>query len=106
MAALSRDRKPQEDESEENKQRLKDEVHFCIGKVMEAKDPMDPDDIEAQDEAYARERAPKERGRSRSLLQSRNPISAAIAAASIAICPAGAVTGYNVNARTGSGCVI
>src|SRR5439155_12153057 len=65
--ALSRDRKPQEDEPEENKQRLKDEVHFCIGKVMEAKDPMDPDNIEAQDEACARERAAKERGRGRPL---------------------------------------
>ena len=60
MAALSRDRKPQEDEPEENKQRLEDQVHFCVREVMEAKDPMDPDDIETQDEACAREHAPKE----------------------------------------------
>jgi len=60
LAALARDRKPQEDEPEENKQRLKDDVHFCIRQVMEVKDPMDPDDIKAQDEAYARERAQKE----------------------------------------------
>src|SRR5207237_8099490 len=73
LAELSRDRKPQEDEPEENKQRLKDEVHFCIRKVMEAKDPMDPDDIEAQDEACARERAAKERGRGRSLAPKQKP---------------------------------
>jgi len=57
--SFSRDGKPQEKESEEDKQRLKDEDHLCIRKVMEAKDPMDPDDIETQDEAGARERAPK-----------------------------------------------
>ena len=60
LAALSRDPKPQEGDSDEDKQGLEDEVHFRIGKVMKAKDPMDPDDIEAQDEAYARERSPKE----------------------------------------------
>jgi len=59
LAALSRDRKPQEDESEENQHGLKDEVHLCIRKVMKAKDPMDPDDIETQDEAGAREHAPE-----------------------------------------------
>ena len=60
MAALSRDRKPQEDEPEENKQGLKDEVHLCVRKMMEAKDPMDPDDVETQDQAVARERATEE----------------------------------------------
>jgi hypothetical protein len=60
LPALSRDRKPQEDESEENKRGLKDEVHLCVRKVMEAKDPMNPDDIEAQNETRAREYAPKE----------------------------------------------
>ena len=60
VAVLSRDPKPQESESEEDEQRLKDEVHLCVRKVMEAKDPMDPDDVEAQDEAGAREHAPKE----------------------------------------------
>jgi len=41
LAALSRDRKPQENQSEEDKQGLKDEVHLCVRKVMKAKDPMD-----------------------------------------------------------------
>jgi len=59
VAVLSRDPKPQESESEEDEQRLKDEVHLCVRKVMEAKDPMDPDDVEAQDEAGAREHAPE-----------------------------------------------
>ena len=57
LAALSRDRKPQENQSEEDKQGLK--VHLCVRKVMKAKDPMDPDDIETQDEAGAREHAPE-----------------------------------------------
>jgi len=39
LAALSRDRKPQENQSEEDKQGLK--VHLCVRKVMKAKDPMD-----------------------------------------------------------------
>jgi len=73
LVALSRDRKPQEEEPEENKQGLKDEVHLCIRKMMEAKDPMDPDDIEAQHEAGAREHAPKERGRGRSLAPKQKP---------------------------------
>jgi len=60
LAALSRDRKPQENESEEDKRSFKEEVHFCICQVMEAKDPMDPDYIEAQDKAVAREHAAKE----------------------------------------------
>jgi hypothetical protein len=60
VAELPRYRKPQENESDEDKHRLKDEVHLRIRKVMEAKDPMDPDDIEAQNEAGAREHAPKE----------------------------------------------
>ena len=59
LTVLLRDRKPQESESEEDEQGLKDEVHLCIRQVMEAKDPMDPDDIEAQDEAGAREHAQK-----------------------------------------------
>jgi hypothetical protein len=41
LAALSRDRKPQENEPEEDKQGLKDEVHLCVREVMKAKDPMD-----------------------------------------------------------------
>src|SRR6266566_6263536 len=73
LVALSRDRKPQEEEPEENKQGLKDEVHLCIRKMMEAKDPMDPDDIEARHEAGAREHAPKERGRCRSLAPKQKP---------------------------------
>jgi len=40
---------------------------------MEAKDPMDPDDIEAQDETDAREHAPKERGRGRLLAPKQKP---------------------------------
>lgn len=56
-AALPRDRKPHESESEKHEEGLKDEVHLCVRKVMEAKDPMDPDNIEAQDEAGAREYA-------------------------------------------------
>lgn len=60
MTALSRDPKPQENESEEDKRGLQDEVNLRIRKMMEAKDPMDPDDIEGQDEAVARSHAPKE----------------------------------------------
>jgi hypothetical protein len=73
LAALSRDRKPQEDESDKDKQGLKNEIHFRIRQVMEAEDPMDPDDIEAQDQACAREHAPKERGRGRSLAPKQKP---------------------------------
>ena len=57
---LARDGKPQESESKKDEQGLKDEVHLCIRQVMEAEDPVDPDDIEAQDEADAREHAQEE----------------------------------------------
>lgn len=60
FAALLRDCKAQESEAEEHEQGLKDDVHLRIGKVIEAEDPMDLDNIEAQDKANARECAQEE----------------------------------------------
>lgn len=60
VAALSCDPKPQEDDSSENQHGLKNKIHLGVRNVMEAKDPVDPDDIEAQDQADPRERAVEE----------------------------------------------
>jgi hypothetical protein len=74
LAALARDRKPQEDETDEDKQGLKDEVHLCVGQMMKAEDPMDPDDIDAEYEAITREHAPEERRGGRSHAPNEKPI--------------------------------
>jgi hypothetical protein len=59
MAALSRDSKPQEKESEKDEQGFKDDIHFCVRDVMKTKDPMDPHDVNAQHETHASEHAPE-----------------------------------------------
>jgi hypothetical protein len=68
-----RDRKPQQNESDEDKKGLKHEVHLRIRKMMEAKHPMDPDNIEGQNETVARGYAPKEWSRGRSVAPKLKP---------------------------------
>jgi len=59
MLALTRNPIPQENESKQNEKRFQDKVHFCVRNVMKSKDPMDPNDVDAQHEAHASEHAPE-----------------------------------------------
>jgi len=59
-AALSRDREPQENEPEEDKQGLEDQVHSRVRDVMKTKDPVYPHDIDAQDKAHPCQDTPEE----------------------------------------------
>jgi len=68
LVAFSRDRKPQEEEPEENKQGLKDEVHLCIRKMMEAKIQW-TQTISKLNTKRCPRHAPKERGRGARLLK-------------------------------------
>jgi hypothetical protein len=67
MLALLRDAKPQETESKEDEKGFQDKVHFRVRNVMKPKDPMDPDDVDAQHEAHAGEHTSKKCRRRRSL---------------------------------------
>jgi hypothetical protein len=61
--ALACDSKPYGSESGKHKQRFEDQIRLRVGDVMKSKNPMDPHDIKAEDQAYAREHAQEERVR-------------------------------------------
>jgi hypothetical protein len=78
---LPSDAEPQEDEAGKHQQRLEHDVFSRLRDVMEPKEPVDPHDIEAQDDARSCQHTEENDREHVRLLQTRNPTSTVIATA-------------------------